>query len=154
MKQRKHRWIWILVILYIYFIFSNSFMSANASNHMSYGVTYKIMNVLEYFGLTADFDIFHHYIRKLAHFSEFALLGFLINISIHISPLLKNKFINFCIFWLGVPFADEMIQKLSDGRSSQFTDMVIDASGFLFGAFIAYIFVLIIKDLFFKQKQI
>ncbi len=153
MKPRKHWWVWILTGLYIYFIFSNSLQTASQSNNMSYAVTYRLMDILNHFGMYCNFDVFHHYIRKLAHFSEFALLGFLVTFSMHLCPLFKSRFLNFTVFLLGIPFADEMLQRLSDGRSSQVTDMLIDASGFLFGGFVCYVLFLIIKDLFFRKKK-
>ena len=72
MKPRKHWWIWILVGIYIWLIFRNSLMVASVSDALSSRVTHELMNILQHFGLYADFSTFHHYVRKLAHFTEFA----------------------------------------------------------------------------------
>ena len=47
------------------------------------------------------------------------------------------------LFLFAVPFADETIQRFYAGRSSQFSDMVIDASGFLAGGIFAFLCILI-----------
>ena len=47
-----------------------------------------------------------------------------------------------------IPFADEMLQNFYDGRSAQFSDMLIDSSGYIFGGLVIYIIFLIINDIF------
>ena len=153
MKLRKHWWIWILVGIYIWLIFRNSLMVASVSDALSSRVTHELMNILQHFGLYADFSTFHHYVRKLAHFTEFAGLGFLVVLAMHICPLFHHRSLNFLLFLFSVPFADEMIQLHVAGRSSQFTDMLIDCSGCLFGGFLCYVLFLILKDLFHHQKH-
>lgn len=143
-KKKRRYWIWILVGAYIVFIFHNSAMIATASSALSYKVALFIARHLEHFGIGAtNFPLFHHYIRKLAHFSEFAGLGILVAIACHMAPLLRNKTITFLLFLFAVPFADETIQRFYAGRSSQFSDMVIDASGFLAGGIFAFLCILI-----------
>ena len=152
MKPRRHWWIWIIVLLYIYFIFSNSMQVAEASNELSRKVTWWIINQLQTIGLYCDFSVFHHFVRKLAHFSEFAGLGFLVTISLAVCPLFNSAFLNFILFLIAIPLADETIQRFIAGRSSQMNDMIIDGSGFLLGGLLGYLFVLVIKDLF-KPKH-
>jgi VanZ family protein len=152
MKPRRHWWIWIIVFLYIYFIFSNSMQVAEASNALSRKVTWWIINHLQTIGLYCDFNVFHGFVRKLAHFTEFAGLGFLVTISLYICPLFNSAFLNFLLFLIAIPAADETIQRFIAGRSSQMKDMIIDGSGFLTGGFLGYLFVLVIKDLFQRHK--
>jgi VanZ family protein len=71
----------------------------------------------------------------------------------HICPLFKSRFLNFTLFLLAVPAIDETIQQYVDGRSSQYFDMLIDGGGFLFGGFVCYVLVLIIRDLLFRRKK-
>ena len=148
MKPRKQWWIWLLVAAYIWFIFSNSLMVAETSSALSTKVTYFLLNHMNRFGLYADFYTFHHYVRKLAHFSEFAGLGFLVTLAMHICPLFRSRFLNFTLFLVAVPVMDETIQQFVEGRNSEYFDMLIDGGGFLVGGFICYVMILILKDLF------
>ena len=152
MKPRKHWWIWLLVAGYIWFIFHNSMMVADVSSALSSKVTYWLAAQLQRYGLYADFYTFHHYVRKLAHFSEFAGLGFLVTLAMEVCPLFKSRLLNFALFLFLVPAADETIQRFVDGRSSQYFDMLIDGGGFLFGGFVCYVFILILMDLVAPRK--
>ncbi|MBR3344868.1 MAG: VanZ family protein [Solobacterium sp.] len=148
MKRYRYWWIWILVCLYIYMIFRNSMMVAELSSKMSSGVTVWILNHISKFGLYAsDFYTVHHYVRKLAHFTEFAGLGCLVSLAMHICPLMPSRFLNFVLFLIAIPAGDEVIQHFTEGRSMQFSDMAIDGSGFLFGAFLCYVLILVVLDI-------
>ncbi len=153
MKKKKKWWVWLIVALYIYWIFSNSLTVAEMSASASYKVTSKLAQWIQNIGLFADFDTFHYYVRKLAHFTEFAGLGFLVVVAMHICPLFKSRFLNFASFLVLVPLADELIQRFVPGRSPQFTDVLIDGGGFLAGGFIAYLIVLIFKDIFLRNTK-
>ncbi len=151
MKRYRHFWIWIVVGGYIWLIFRNSMMIADASNTMSLDVMQYLLQFVQKFGLYAgDYSLFHHWVRKLAHFTEFAGLGFLVSLAIQICPLLPSRFLNFALFLTAIPFADEYIQQYFDGRSCQLSDMIIDGAGFIAGALLCYILALIIRDLFRK----
>ena len=71
------------------------------------------------------FDTVQYYVRKTAHFTEFALLGFCLRICLE--------------SWAGRKrgLLDEMYQRTVDGRSGQWQDVLIDSSGVLTGALIA-----------------
>lgn len=153
-KPRKQWWIWLLVAAYIWFIFQNSLMVAETSSALSTKVTYFLLNHMNRFGLYADFHTFHHYVRKLAHFSEFAGLGFLVTLAMHVCPLFKSRFLNFTLFLVAVPVMDETIQQFVDGRSSEYFDMLIDGGGFLAGGFVCYVLILILKDLFGRKQNV
>ncbi|NCB33588.1 MAG: VanZ family protein [Erysipelotrichia bacterium] len=149
MKHRwRYWWVWLLVAAYIAFIFHNSLEVAAASDAISYSVAEKFLHFLQRFSLYSnDCQLFNHYIRKAAHFTEFAGLGFLVSLAMHICPLFKHRSLNLTLFLVAIPFADETIQKFVEGRSSQASDMLIDGSGFLAGAFFCYILILVIMDL-------
>lgn len=79
-------------------------------------------------------------IRKLAHFSEYALLGFCLTL------LLREyhwRFPRLSAALLGTGYAvtDELHQLLSDGRSSSPVDVAIDAAGVLAGLLLASLLV-------------
>ena len=147
MKTRKHWWIWIPVILYIGFIYSNSLTAASVSSVISETVAAELASFLKHFGLTVgNIELFHYYVRKMAHFTEFSGLGFLVSIAICICPLFKRRSLNFILFLMLVPFSDEMLQRLVPGRTGQFSDMMIDCSGILVGGLLGYFIFLAVKD--------
>ncbi len=153
MKPRRHWWVWIVVGLYIWMIFRNSLMIADTSAALSTKVASRLLGILNRYGFYCDFYRFHHYVRKLAHFTEFAGLGFLVTWAMHLCPLFKSRFLNFVLFLIAIPAIDETIQRFVEGRSSEYFDMVIDGGGFLFGGFACYVLILIIRDLFFRRKE-
>lgn len=148
MRTDKHQWTWILVILYILLIFRNSLTVGSDSESLSMHVSEYLLAILKNISLyTSDIKVFNHYVRKLAHFTEFAGLGFLTYFSVRFSPFLRNKVLNFLLILFTVPFLDETIQRFVPGRGPGFHDMMIDACGCLFGALPAYLLLLIIRDI-------
>lgn len=145
--RKRNFLIWILIGIYICWIFSNSLTVGVDSSEISSKAAHFLMRVINHFGFSIDFNLFHHYVRKLAHFSEYALLGFLLIIAIRIAPLMKSRFLNFLIIMLSIPFVDEGIQMLVPGRTSAIFDSFIDIGGILAGGFVAYVFALIIEDI-------
>ena len=144
--------IWIAVGAYICWIFSNSLTIGEYSSAASTKVANFLMRYVTRAGFTIDFNLFHHYIRKLAHFSEYALLGFIIVLAIRVAPLMKSRFLNFVLIMVGIPLIDDGLQKFVPGRASAFLDSFIDMAGILAGAFVAYVLVLIILDIFKKRS--
>lgn len=147
MKKRNFL-IWILVIVYVGWIFSNSLAIGEVSSAASTKVANFLLNYVTRAGFSIDFNLFHHYIRKLAHFSEYALLGFMIVIAIRIAPLMKSKFLNFVLLMIAIPLTDEGIQRFVPERAGAFLDSFLDMAGILAGAFVGYVLVLIILDIF------
>ena len=84
------------------------------------------------------FDTVQYYVRKTAHFTEFALLGFCLRICLESWAGRKRGLSLFS--WAGATgyaVLDEMYQRTVDGRSGQWQDVLIDSSGVLTGALIA-----------------
>lgn len=79
-----------------------------------------------------------HYIRKLAHFCEFALLGLLLCRSFSAFGV-KNFAATGYILFLGLLTAviDEYIQSFSPGRGSMVKDVLLDFAG-VFCAWLEY----------------
>jgi len=146
MKNKKV-FIWLIPILYILAIFNNSLQVGETSGNLSKTITIFVSNLLNRIYVSVDFDILHFFIRKLAHFSEYALLGLIIYFTIKYYALLKSHFINNVIFFIFVPIMDETIQLFVPGRCGAIRDVLIDMSGYIFGTLIAYILYLIIKDI-------
>ena len=123
------------------FIISNSMRSAEASSNQS-GFFVKFV-IVEMLGLDynkqseAYVDSVTHFVRKAAHFSEFAVLGGIAFVLLYI--VTQNKTICFigassAAFLVGC--ADEIIQLYSPGRACRFTDVLIDTSGGVFACFV------------------
>ena len=83
------------------------------------------------------------FVRKLAHFTEFAILGFFLMIHLlSYKPYIKffnfKMFIRACVSWvIGVlyAFSDELHQMFVTDRYSSIYDVMIDTSGVLIGIF-------------------
>ena len=87
-------------------------------------------------------------IRKIAHFSIYTLLGFLLMSFISTYHLEENKRI-ISSFFIGILYAtsDEIHQRFVPGRSCQITDIILDSMGVLLG-------ILLLLTLFEIQKKI
>lgn len=125
---------WVFVFLYIAWIFSNSLSEGTLSSAESGTVTRFLLGILGKFGITLPYDLFHHFVRKLAHFSEYALLGLLTCIAIQKKPLMKSPKVNWLLLGILPPLLDETIQLFVPGRSGALKDSLLDMSGFLFGS--------------------
>lgn len=147
---------WVLVLVWMGVIFSMSAEtveeSKDTSTDVSSGVAssvvpdYGQMTEEEKNDTVANLDII---IRKLAHFSEFALLGVLI----YAATLATRNSISFKL----IPFAsatavavlyaasDEIHQYFVPGRMCLFKDFVIDACGAITGTVCLAILMLLIN---------
>ncbi len=72
-------------------------------------------------------------IRKSAHFSLFAMLGFLVSMSVGRRRLFSLSSAGVMLFCFLYAVSDEIHQSFVPGRSCEFRDMMIDTSGSLTG---------------------
>lgn len=139
----KKKWMWIIVLIYTGLIFNNSLKSGEVSGGLSASITKVVFNFLLSLKIQVSFSSLHHFIRKLAHFSEFFLLSVFVQIAVKFQPLLKNRNLNILLFMLIVPCIDETIQLFVPGRAGLLQDALLDMSGFalawLIGGEIAHI---------------
>lgn len=116
------------VLLWITFIFCRSLQPADISSSESSWVLALLQRLV-------PFNLTEHFIRKLAHFTEFGVLGVLAGI----------LFCGCCQhLWTGLLFAvmtgmftalcDETIQLFVAGRTGQIPDVWIDVAGTAVGA--------------------
>lgn len=126
---------YIIPFLIIIFIFSNSLKngieSSNSSNFVT-DIVYKIFK--------GDYNTLSYIVRKLAHFTEFFILG--------IFSYIGYKYYSL-IFVVATAFLDELIQLFVEGRTSSIIDVLIDTSGGVLGIGLV---ILIIK-IYNKSKQ-
>lgn len=145
----------IAIIATIIFVFYNSCLSKEESSQQSNAVGEIIGVILPD---DTDFKVFLlDNIRKIAHFTEYGLLG--IEIAIYILIYERKRWKMFTPLSLLVPFLvgfmDESIQSLSE-RGPSITDVWIDIGGFVFFSSIAYFVVgltLLGIDFVKRQKQ-
>lgn len=92
------------------------------------------------------YNTVQHAVRKCAHFTEYALLGFMLRLCLEswIGRLTEKKHVLLILALLiGALYAgtDELHQLLIDGRSGQWTDVLLDSCGVLTGALIGTLLV-------------
>lgn len=146
----KKKSCWILVGLMVIFIFSNSAASASTSNGMSLTVSEWVRPVLNTIGLHPETDFLNFVIRKLAHFSEYALLGVLIGLAYRLQPWswMKGK-VALLPFFI-IPVLDENLQRFSSGRSCELRDVLIDSAGMAVGMMLVIALLMMLSN---RKKQ-
>ena len=106
--------------------------SAASSTVDSDAATSVIKDLLEaVFG--TEFEINTNLIRKLAHFCEFAVLGFFAFFTFYFWGICKKWQLVVYPGATGLVVAgvDEVLQLFFEGRSAQITDVLLDVSGVL-----------------------
>lgn len=123
----------VLIGLNLALIWGNSLMDAQNSNAVSGGVLAFLGRFLPVLMTEAG----HTFLRKAAHFSEFALLGLLFCGRHH---LVRNEPpFHLLGFGMAVACIDETIQIFTPGRASSLIDVWIDTSGFALGLVVIYL---------------
>ncbi len=86
------------------------------------------------------YDNIQHLVRKTAHFLEYAVLGLMIRLCIE-SWFGSRKGMMGAAWAAGTVYAgtDELHQLLIDGRSGQWSDVLLDSSGVITGVLAAYV---------------
>ena len=141
----------ILIIATIAFIFTNSIMPPDVSSEQSNTVAGILERIIP---TDTPFGAFiQKYVRKLAHFCEYGLLGFeiAIYVMLYAESKLKSAALNM-LTPFAVGFIDEGIQIFS-GRGPALTDVLIDASGFITLSIITYAFCILIGALRSKKRR-
>ena len=116
-----------LLVLNLMFIWANSMLPAELSAAFSRWVRNLLLG---FSGTGGGGGTGIGLLRKVAHFSEFACLGFLLG---WLAGMLKKR--KAAAWWLGfaAACADECIQFLAPGRAPRLTDVLIDTAGVLAG---------------------
>lgn len=111
------------------------------SDKQSNGLMIFLYNFYKLFGklsLQDYLDAYGFYVRKLAHFSEFALLGLLAYLNIE-EYYQDNNFILSLILCFTYATSDEIHQLFVPGRACSFKDILIDTYGSLFMIIICHL---------------
>ncbi len=139
----------------IWFIFSNSMAVADVSSVSSGRVLQLLQAVMRRLGMPGLAQrLTMHLVRKLAHFCEYLLEGFLLMLCMRVYSRHPLRHITVPML-AGVLTAltDETIQLFSEGRSSQVTDVWLDSAGVLAGILAALLLMGLWRLLFHHRKK-
>lgn len=135
---RKY-WCWLLTLLYVFFIFYQSMQTGEASGSFSQDIAQMIIQYIKPLE-SISFEDFHFFIRKLAHFSEYAILAIFVILSYRKQPLPLPFLLVLMLFMVVVPCVDETIQHFTPNRYGALQDVLLDMSGYCFVS-IVYLFI-------------
>ena len=143
------------LIACIVFIFSNSMQMGAVSEGASGRVLRLVQRALTRLGMPElAAHVTQHFIRKLAHFCEYTLEGFLLMLCMRVYT--QNYIWHISVPLLGgvlTALADETIQIYSPGRSSQVTDVWLDSAGVLAGILAALVLMALCGLLFHHRNK-
>lgn len=168
MKMSKKYWIWTIIVIILAvainaYIIMHSCLDAVTSTQQSQGVvevSEEVVNTISPGTVTPEnHDSFATFIRKaFGHFGLFVISGLLSSLATYllINPFKWSKhYLTVIIglaFGLIIAIITEIIQLNVPGRSGEFTDVLIDFSGYLLGALIiGLILFLVIRHL--RKKE-
>lgn len=130
------RWIlYILLGLIVFFIWDNSMQNGGSSDGFSLIFAETFAHIVNKLGFHGNIWTLNRIVRKLAHLTEFTILGSLLY-------TILRRYITYGTviktIGLGMLIAslDEFIQLFSPGRSSQISDVLIDTVGVIIGILI------------------
>jgi VanZ family protein len=135
---------WLAVFFWIILIFSLSHQPANQTNELSIYVTKTILEIIEEFTPSKEFNLINYNltIRKFAHFFIYLILGTLSMYALNKSRIIGLKAsILSLLFIIIFAISDELHQLFIPGRGSGLWDVLID----IYGAFTGIIAYLIIS---------
>ena len=146
----------LLTLFMMGFIFFMSTEDAEKSDQTS-GVISKQVTVVVYpdyetYSPAKKVRVFNgvqHVVRKVAHFSEYMMLGFCLRLCLEswFGLRFRGKKTLYLLAWLGgtlYAVTDELHQLAIDGRSGQWTDVLIDSGGVLTGVLISALVITLI----------
>ena len=119
------------------------------SSRLSYQVSHAIVVVAdEVFDknmteaqITAYAEKYHHHVRKLAHFTEYLLLGASVALPLYVYGLRGFSLVFFTgLFCVGFACLDEYHQSFVAGRGPSKKDVIIDSCGSFTGIYCTRIF--------------
>ena len=133
-----------LLVAWLAVIWGNSMTTGQVSGEFSGWASQLLGKILPF--LSPDAEYGHLLVRKIAHFSEFAVLGILL--SWLFAMVIADKLLRFCLpLGCGMICAviDEFIQSFTPDRVCSFWDMCIDWSGVLIGVSLLALLCVLVK---------
>ncbi len=136
---------WVLTLAVMVMIFMFSAATGEESEAVSQNLLSKIIEFIGNF-------VSHNFLRKLAHFSEFAALGFCMTGAVHFT-FGKRKFYLPLIPCVLYAVSDEIHQHFVPERACRIFDMFVDTCGIMTGIGIFLLFIIIILKLTKKKES-
>ena len=126
----------ILLILWMIIIFILSNDTGSVSSSKSDGIANYISNIISFI----DKDLLIFIIRKLAHITEYLILGILFLNVLKDYNIINTKLVIITIlFCFSFAISDEVHQLFIQNRSGKITDILIDTLGSSIGVIIYYL---------------
>ena len=125
----------ILLLIWLIFIFVMSHFDADTSSSQSGSIVEVIANIFN----IKNIEILSLIIRKLAHITEYFILGIL-TINCLKDYKIKKIYISSILFCIIYACSDEFHQLFISGRSGTIIDVLIDSIGIILGIFIYKLF--------------
>lgn len=121
-----------LVIIWMIVIFMLSSFNGNISSVQSDGIVSLLARIIHY---TGDIDILRFIVRKVAHFTEYLILGILVINALKYNSIkdMMKLSILICILYASL---DEIHQLFVSDRAGNIFDVLIDTLGSLTGIFL------------------
>lgn len=151
---------WVMVAACMIAIFKFSAQTAGESKETSNSVIKIIATALhpEFESLSEEkqneiYDLYSNIIRKLAHFSIFGLLGFLVSLALFNYPL---GYWRIFLYSAGIctlyAISDELHQMFVPERGPGVIDVLIDVFGALIGSLVIICIIYIIRSIIKKRR--
>ena len=145
-NPRGARILLVLLVLALVFIWDHSMVPAASSAEESRRVGQWLTPFLEWF--VGSGNVTTHLVRKLAHFSEFTLEGFLLMLCLRVYTRRFVRHVSWPMLGgMATALLDETIQLYVPGRTSSVRDVWIDFGGVIAGLFVALLLLLIVRGL-------
>lgn len=127
----------LCIIATVTFIFYNSTLPPEQSSEQSGAIGDIIAGIIPPDTTLGAF--LQTYLRKIAHFTEFGLLGMLVTFLLLLSEEKKLRHITYSFtFAMTVGLADETIQIFS-ARGPQVEDVLVDVGGYIFFGILTFL---------------
>lgn len=127
------RWIlYIVLCLIMFFIWDNSLQNGGTSDGFSLIFAKWIAPIANKLGFYGNIWALNRIIRKLAHLTEFTILGGVLYVVLR-RYIEYGTVVKTIVVGIVIASLDEFIQLFSLGRSSQLSDVLIDTVGIIIG---------------------
>ncbi len=139
--KKLNVFLWILLVFWMSFIFYHSSKSASDSLNKSGQLigwiaekTYQPYQRMDEYQKSEFIENWQIPFRKLAHFFEYMIFGFLVSLAVGLLPgKPKVLFALLFVFWMLYAATDEVHQAYVPGRKASVIDFFIDSAGALAG---------------------
>ena len=121
----------IFMLLWMFLIFLISSFDATESANQSNFIVNIIINIFK----IENIELLSFIIRKLAHFTEYLILGLLVA-NMFTKNNINNLYLISIILCIIYATSDEIHQLFVPGRACQLRDILIDSIGFITGVYL------------------